>query len=108
MGNLGDGMEMKIRTMTATGELGYGIDLNRVYQLLARDNGGSVDYNPEEFPGVRYKISVGESPFCLIFRTGKVVIGGVTSMEQLGEVSSKIEAVFKKYQFVAEVEAKLV
>ena len=94
--------------MTATGELGYGIDLNSVYELLARDNGGTVDYNPEEFPGVRYKIKVGESPFCLIFRTGKVVIGGVTSMEQLNAVSSKIEEVFKKYQFIADVEAKMV
>ena len=98
-------MKMRIRTITATGELGYNVDLNTVYELLAQDKSGIVDYNPEEFPGVRYKIKDGESPFCLIFRTGKIVIGGVTSVEQLNSISSKIEEVFKKYQFIAVVEA---
>jgi transcription initiation factor TFIID TATA-box-binding protein len=42
-----------------------------------------VIYEPEQFPGLIYKSSIG--PTCLVFSSGKIIIVGSKSEEQIEE-----------------------
>ena len=48
----------------------------------------SLIYEPSNFPGIIYKHDGRIS--CLIFASGKVVIAGVKSEDQLGNVANEI------------------
>lgn len=72
-----------IDTITATGDIGYSLDLNSI--VIA--NFGIADkllYNPEKFPGVF--LSNRSSAKTIIFKSGKYVIVGARTNKEIQEI----------------------
>src|SRR5207247_9041728 len=67
-----DNPEIEVQNIVATSDLGAQLDLNAVAVTLGP---GSVEYEPEQFPGLVYRI---EEPkvVLLMFGSGKVVCTG--------------------------------
>jgi transcription initiation factor TFIID TATA-box-binding protein len=68
-------IEPKIQNIVATFDLTKYIDFSGVIKRR------KVIYDPEQFPGMIYKTTYGTT--CLIFASGKVVIVGSKSEEQI-------------------------
>lgn len=81
--------EVKIENIVATVTLNNELDLNLI-ETKIRD----VDYNPDQFPGLVYRL---ENPrvTVLIFKSGKMVITGAKSIQQLVYVVKKLLKTFK-------------
>jgi len=96
-------MKTTISNISAVCQLGYSVNLIKMYEQIAHANGDSIDYNPEIFPGAIYKINDGDVHISfLIFRSGKVIISGSKSQEQLDAMANKIAEVCKTYEFIPE------
>ena len=54
-----------------------------------------IIYEPDQFPGAIFKTSQG--PVCLIFSTGKVVIVGSKSEEQILKCANNIANILKDF-----------
>ncbi|MCE4604811.1 MAG: TATA-box-binding protein [Aeropyrum sp.] len=80
--------EVKIENIVATVILQNQLDLNLIETKIQ-----DVDYNPDQFPGLVYRL---ESPrvTVLIFKSGKMVITGAKSVNQLIHVVKKLLKVF--------------
>lgn len=80
--------EVKIENIVATVILENQLDLNLIETKIQ-----DVDYNPDQFPGLVYRL---ESPrvTVLIFKSGKMVITGAKSVNQLIHVVKKLLKVF--------------
>jgi len=68
----------KIQNLVATGELGYNLNLNFLIMKLQ-----NVEYEPERFPGLIYKIKYPFYASFLLFSNGKVVCTGTKNKEEL-------------------------
>jgi transcription initiation factor TFIID TATA-box-binding protein len=77
--------EIEIQNIVSTLKLENGIDLNHLVIDLGIEN---VEYEPEVFPGLVYKTEDG--PVALIFSSGKVVITGAVSTEEILSAAEKI------------------
>jgi TATA-box binding protein (TBP) (component of TFIID and TFIIIB) len=71
---------LEIQNVVASTGIGQELDL----QAVASDLGG-VDYNPEQFPGIVYRPANHARATALIFRSGKIVCTGATSVEGIHE-----------------------
>ncbi|MDH5375228.1 MAG: TATA box-binding protein [Candidatus Bathyarchaeota archaeon] len=73
--------EIKITNIVASGSLGASVDLEG---LASEPVGGSLMYEPEQFPAAIYRM---ESPrvVFLIFSTGKIVCVGAKKEEDVYE-----------------------
>ena len=71
---------LEIQNVVASTGIGQEMDL----QAVARDLDG-VDYNPERFPGLVYHPAEHSGATALIFRSGKIVCVGATSVEGIHE-----------------------
>ncbi|BAN90637.1 transcription factor [Aeropyrum camini SY1 = JCM 12091] len=80
--------EVKIENIVATVILENQLDLNLIETKIQ-----DVDYNPDQFPGLVYRL---ESPrvTVLIFKSGKMVITGAKSINQLIHVVKKLLKAF--------------
>jgi transcription initiation factor TFIID TATA-box-binding protein len=87
----GDPDDMVVRNIVVNGELGVELDLNVLTIAIGLE---SVEYNPEQFPGMIYR--GGEKTTILAFRTGKFVITGSNSF---------IEAARAKDDFISLLES---
>ena len=70
--------KLKVQNMVGSGELGFDLNLNKLAMKL--DN---TDFEPEQFPGLVYKI---KNPFhstFLLFSNGKIVCTGAKSEEEM-------------------------
>ena len=76
-------LEYKVQNIVATLDLQKTLDLKEVISSLA-----NYIYEPDNFPGIIYKHNGRIS--CLIFASGKVVIAGVKSEDQLKNVADQI------------------
>jgi transcription initiation factor TFIID TATA-box-binding protein len=76
-------LECKIQNIVATLDLQRTLDVKKVTSSLA-----NYIYEPDDFPGIIYKHNGKIS--CLIFASGKVVIAGVKSEDQLKNVADEI------------------
>jgi transcription initiation factor TFIID TATA-box-binding protein len=76
-------LECKVQNIVATLDLQRTLDVKRVTSSLA-----NYIYEPDNFPGIIYKHNGRIS--CLIFASGKVVIAGVKSKDQLENVAKEI------------------
>jgi len=68
------------------------IDLEKVYLELL-DKNYDVAYNPEEFPGVVIRYRGEDSKkvaSILIFRTGSIVISGISDLDRCKEVIERV------------------
>lgn len=78
---VGDPTEtLEIQNVVASTGIGQELDL----QAVASDLAG-VDYNPEQFPGIVYRSANHPRATALIFRSGKIVCTGATSVEGVHE-----------------------
>ena len=69
---------LKIQNLVGSGELGFNLNLNKLAMKLH-----NTEYEPEQFPGLVYKI---KSPFhasFLLFSNGKIVCTGTKSKEEM-------------------------
>jgi transcription initiation factor TFIID TATA-box-binding protein len=78
--------EITVQNIVATCDLGAGINLVNIVMALSLEE---VEYEPEQFPGLVYRL---ENPkaVCLLFGTGKMVITGARTME---DVDKAVETV---------------
>jgi transcription initiation factor TFIID TATA-box-binding protein len=79
--------EIRITNIVASGDLGGPVDLEELYNRSRM--GGRVMYEPEQFPGMMYRM---ESPrvVFLIFSTGKIVCVGAKKEEDVYEAVEKL------------------
>src|SRR3990167_7749129 len=82
--------KIKIQNVVASGNINMDLNLNRLAMKL--DN---TEYEPEQFPGLVYKLSGTRATF-LLFSNGKIVCTGTTSEGKLKEAVGKLVAVLKK------------
>jgi transcription initiation factor TFIID TATA-box-binding protein len=76
-------LDCKVQNIVATLNLQRALDVKKVTSSLA-----NYIYEPDNFPGIIYKHNGRIS--CLIFASGKVVIAGVKSKDQLENVADEI------------------
>lgn len=84
---------VEIENIVASAELGVGVNLD----LLALES-FNVEYEPEQFPGLVYRLEDPKTTI-LVFRSGKIVITGAKSLDVLES------AALKTKQMVEEVGA---
>ena len=82
--------EIKVQNMVASGALGFALNLNDLVMKLR-----NVEYEPEQFPGLVYKIKDPKASF-LLFSNGKIVCTGVKSKKEADEAVAKLEATLEK------------
>jgi len=76
--NTGDENEIEIQNVVSTLDLNCSLDLNLISVELGIEN---IEYEPEQFPGLIYRINDG--PVALIFASGKIIITGGTSNQEI-------------------------
>lgn len=69
--------EIKIQNIVASGSIGMDLNLNVLAMKLQ-----NTEYEPEQFPGLVYKLPAAKATF-LLFSNGKVVCTGTKSEEEV-------------------------
>src|SRR3989339_1831443 len=82
--------EVKIQNVVASGSIGMDLNLNTLAMKL--DN---TEYEPEQFPGLVYKLPEAKATF-LLFSNGKVVCTGTKSEEEVHNALDKLIVTLKK------------
>ncbi|MBI2546295.1 TATA-box-binding protein [Candidatus Woesearchaeota archaeon] len=82
--------EVKIQNIVASGSVGMDLNLNTLAMKL--DN---TEYEPEQFPGLVYKLDEAKATF-LLFSNGKVVCTGTKSEKEVEIALDKLIANLKK------------
>ena len=83
--NTGDKNEIKIQNVVSTLDLDRSLNLNIISVELGLEN---IEYEPEQFPGLIYRITDG--PVVLIFASGKIVITGGKSNQDIINAASVV------------------
>jgi transcription initiation factor TFIID TATA-box-binding protein len=83
--------EIKIQNIVASGNIGMDLNLNTLAMKL--DN---TEYEPEQFPGLVYKLPMAKATF-LLFSNGKIVCTGTKSE---AEVHAAVEKLIENLQKV--------
>jgi transcription initiation factor TFIID TATA-box-binding protein len=84
--------EVTIQNMVASGGIGMDLNLNKL--AIKLDN---TEYEPEQFPGLVYKLNEAKATF-LLFSNGKVVCTGTKSEEAVKAAVDKLIVNLKKVQ----------
>jgi transcription initiation factor TFIID TATA-box-binding protein len=79
-----------VRNIVATANLNFSIDINGIVTCIP-----NIIYEPDQFPGAILRM--GDGPVCLLFASGKIVIVGSKSEEQLSMALNKLEKLVKDY-----------
>ncbi len=82
--------KIQVQNMVASGSVG--MDLNLNYLALNLEN---TEYEPEQFPGLVYKLPGTRATF-LLFSNGKIVCTGTTSEKKLKEAVEKVVKILSK------------
>lgn len=85
---IGGEMTVTIQNIVASASLGGTVDLVKLYES-ARNMGGRVIYEPEQFPGLMYRM-IDPKAVILIFSSGKLVCTGARKEESVREAVDKI------------------
>ena len=88
-----DGIEILLQNIVVTHNLGTGIDLERLVVSLPFEH---CEYEPEQFPGLIYHIKDPAVVF-LIFASGKCVISGSKTFEDVELAIENISAQFEEF-----------
>lgn len=75
---------VKVQNMVASGGIGMDLNLNKLAMELE-----NTEYEPEQFPGLVYKLSGTRATF-LLFSNGKIVCTGTRSEANLKEALDKL------------------
>lgn len=81
---------INIQNMVASGSIGMDLNLNVLAMKL--DN---TEYEPEQFPGLVYKLDEAKATF-LLFSNGKIVCTGTKSEKEVHEAVDKLIVNLKK------------
>ena len=82
--------KINVQNMVASGSIHMDLNLNSLAMKL--DN---TEYEPEQFPGLVYKLAGTKATF-LLFSNGKIVCTGTKSETKLREAVKKLVVVLKK------------
>jgi len=82
--------EIKIQNMVASGAVGMDLNLNTLAMKLP-----NTEYEPEQFPGLVYKLNEAKATF-LLFSNGKVVCTGTKSEEAVHKALAMLIENLKK------------
>jgi transcription initiation factor TFIID TATA-box-binding protein len=82
--------KINIQNIVASGSVGMDLNLNVLAMKL-----GNTEYEPEQFPGLVYKLDEAKATF-LLFSNGKVVCTGTKSEEQVHIALDKLIENLKK------------
>lgn len=82
--------EIKIQNIVASGSIGMDLNLNTLAMKLE-----NAEYEPEQFPGLVYKLKEAKATF-LLFSNGKVVCTGTKSEREMREALEKLIKNLKK------------
>jgi len=80
---------IKVQNMVASGDINMDLNLNRLAMKLE-----NTEYEPEQFPGLVYKLAGTRATF-LLFSNGKIVCTGTTSEARLKEALDKLVKVLR-------------
>jgi len=80
--------EIKVVNVVATVNLGGSVDLSELYES-ERGMRGRIAYEPEQFPGLIYRMEVPRAVF-LIFSSGKLVCAGAKKEEDVHQAAIKL------------------
>lgn len=85
--------EFKIQNMVASCSVSFKIKLE---QLYLSEHNKYCDFSPETFPGLIYHLE--QPKVCLlIFASGKIVLTGAKTREDIKEAFEKIQPLLKKH-----------
>lgn len=76
--------EIKIQNIVAAGAVGMDLNLNTLAIKLP-----NVEYEPEQFPGLVYKLPEAKATF-LLFSNGKIVCTGTKSEKEVNDALDKL------------------
>jgi transcription initiation factor TFIID TATA-box-binding protein len=82
--------KIQVQNVVASGTIGMDLNLNKLAMKL--DN---TEYEPEQFPGLVYKLMEAKATF-LLFSNGKIVCTGTKSKEQVMEAIEKLIVILNK------------
>ena len=82
--------KISVQNIVASGSIGMDLNLNVLAMKL--DN---TEYEPEQFPGLVYKLDEAKATF-LLFSNGKIVCTGTKSEEEVHEALDKLIVNLKK------------
>jgi transcription initiation factor TFIID TATA-box-binding protein len=82
--------KITVQNVVASGSIGMDLNLNKLAMKL--DN---TEYEPEQFPGLVYKLMEAKATF-LLFSNGKIVCTGTKSKEQVMEAIHKLVIILNK------------
>jgi transcription initiation factor TFIID TATA-box-binding protein len=83
---------IKVQNMVASGAIGMDLNLNDLAMKLE-----NTEYEPEQFPGLVYKLPETRATF-LLFSNGKIVCTGTRSEVKLREALNQLIVNLKKVQ----------
>lgn len=80
----------KVRMVEVVNAVGSGF-LDREFDLsvVAGDLGSVADFDPEKYPGMYIRFSE-DSPLVTLYRTGKYIVTGADSLDELEEFNDKL------------------
>ena len=84
--------KITVQNMVAAGSIGMALNLNSLAMKLP-----NTEYEPEQFPGLVYKLIEAKATF-LLFSNGKVVCTGTKSEEEARTALDKLIFILKKVQ----------
>ena len=82
--------EIKIQNIVASGAVGMDLNLNTLAMKLP-----NTEYEPEQFPGLVYKLPEAKATF-LLFSNGKIVCTGTKSEKEVHDALDKLIVNLKK------------
>lgn len=86
--------DIEIVNIVSTIDVNNELDLNVLSVKLGFEN---VEYEPEQFPGLVYRIDNG--PVVLLFASGKIVITGGASTQEILDASDRIREIISGENF---------
>ena len=84
--------KITVQNMVASGSIGMDLNLNNLAMKLP-----NTEYEPEQFPGLVYKLIEAKATF-LLFSNGKVVCTGTKSEAEARTALDKLVVILKKVQ----------
>ena len=82
--------EIHVQNIVASGSIGLDLNLNSLAMKLE-----NTEYEPEQFPGLVYKLTAAKATF-LLFSNGKIVCTGTKSEEQVHQAIGMLKESLQK------------
>ena len=82
--------EITVQNMVASGAVNMNLNLNQLAIKLS-----NTEYEPEQFPGLVYKLPKGRATF-LLFSNGKIVCTGTKSVDEVHKCTDQLVKNLKK------------